>query len=99
MISDDVSRLDEMRSQVTEFHNNNPEVWKMFVGFTFEMIMSGRKHYSVNAVFERSRYKARPRQQLQAEQQLQGVLCPSISSDVPRVRWLLQDAQTDIERG
>ena len=57
MISDDVSRLDEMRSQVTEFHNNNPEVWKMFVGFTFEMIMSGRKHYSVNAVFERLRWE------------------------------------------
>ena len=57
MINDDVSRLDEMRSQVTEFHNNNPEVWKMFVGFTFEMIMSGRKHYSVNAVFERLRWE------------------------------------------
>ena len=57
MISDDVSRLDEMRSQVTEFHANNPEVWKMFVGFTFEMIMSGRKHYSVNAVFERLRWE------------------------------------------
>ena len=57
MSSEDVSRLDEMRSQVAEFHANNPEVWKMFVGFTFEMIMSGRKHYSAKAVFERLRWE------------------------------------------
>ena len=57
MSNEGVSRLDEMRSQVAEFHANNPEVWKMFVGFTFEMIMSGRKHYSAKAVFERLRWE------------------------------------------
>lgn len=51
------TREEEMRQQVVRFHKANPEVWKMFVGFTFEMIMSGRKHYSANAVFERLRWE------------------------------------------
>ena len=57
MVDPETSRLEEMRSQVNEFHRSNPEVWKMFVGFTFEMIMSGRKHYSAKAVFERLRWE------------------------------------------
>lgn len=51
------TREEEMRQQVVRFHRANPDVWEMFVGFTFEMIMSGRKHYSANAVFERLRWE------------------------------------------
>ena len=32
------TRLDEMRDQVSAFHNKHPEVWDLFVKFSFEMI-------------------------------------------------------------
>ena len=51
------SRLEEMREQVVEFHRKHPEVWDMFVQFTFQMINRGYKNYSVNAVFERIRWE------------------------------------------
>lgn len=52
-----MNRTDEMRRQVTEFHKQHPEVWDMFVQFTFEMIQRGYKNYSVNAIFERIRWE------------------------------------------
>jgi len=39
-----------------EFHTKNPKVWEMFKKFTFDVIDSGRKNYSVNAIFERIRW-------------------------------------------
>jgi hypothetical protein len=38
------------------FHSKNPEVWELFKKFTFNVIETGRKHYSVNAIFERIRW-------------------------------------------
>jgi len=52
------NREEEMRQQVIKFHKANPLVWRMFERFTFEMVNTGRKHYSVNAVFERMRWEA-----------------------------------------
>jgi len=52
-----MNRTEEMRQQVTEFHRRHPEVWDMFVHFTFEMIQRGYKNYSVNAIFERIRWE------------------------------------------
>lgn len=52
-----MNRQDEMRQQVTDFHRRHPEVWELFVKFTFEMIRRGYKNYSVNAIFERIRWE------------------------------------------
>lgn len=51
------TRQEEMRDQVAAFHRQHPEVWRLFCGFTFEMIHRGYKNYSVNAVFERIRWE------------------------------------------
>ena len=51
------TRLEEMRQQVAEFHNQDPEVWRLFVQFTFQMIDRGFKNYSVSAIFERIRWE------------------------------------------
>ncbi len=51
------SRHDEMREQCQAFHNAHPEVWKLFVHFTFTMIRKGYPNYSVNAIFERIRWE------------------------------------------
>ena len=51
------TRLDEMREQVNEFHNQNQDVWRLFCGFTFDLIGLGYKNYSAKAVFERIRWE------------------------------------------
>lgn len=51
------TRFDELREQVTEYHKNHPEVWEMFVRFSFEMINRGFTRYSVNGIFERIRWE------------------------------------------
>lgn len=39
------------------FHSENPHVYELFKKFTFEAISSGRKHFSVAAIFERIRWE------------------------------------------
>jgi len=51
------TRYDELREQVTEYHRNHPEVWELFVRFSFEMINRGFQHYSVSGIFERIRWE------------------------------------------
>lgn len=51
------TRLEEMREQVTRFHEAHPEVWDLFVQFAFEMIDRGYKTYSTNSVIERIRWE------------------------------------------
>lgn len=51
------TRHDEMREQCIEFHNQYPEVWQMFVDFTFQMISKGYKNYSAQSVIERIRWE------------------------------------------
>ena len=52
-----VDRLEEMRKQVTAYHEKHPEVWEMFEEFAFSMINRGFDNYSVNAIFERIRWE------------------------------------------
>ena len=51
------SRKDEMREQVISFHKSHPDVWDLFVRFTFDRIEKGYENYSVNAIFERIRWE------------------------------------------
>ena len=51
------TRLDEMNEQAIAFHHENPQVAKLFVKFTMEMIERGFKHYSVTGIFERIRWE------------------------------------------
>lgn len=45
-----------LKRAMWEFHNQNPQVWELFVRFTDEVIRSGKRSYSVNAIFERIRW-------------------------------------------
>lgn len=51
------TRLEEMREQVTRFHEEHPEVWDLFVRFSVEMINRGYKTYSAQSVIERIRWE------------------------------------------
>jgi len=51
------SRLEEMRKECSAFHRSHPEVWALFVGFTFEKIRLGHTHYGAKAVMERVRWE------------------------------------------
>lgn len=51
------TRHEELREQVTEYHKKHPEVWELFVRFSFEMIERGFQHYSVSGIFERIRWE------------------------------------------
>jgi hypothetical protein len=47
-----------MREQVTKFHDQHPEVWDLFVKYTFELIKRGFKHYSAqHGIFARIRWE------------------------------------------
>ena len=52
-----MNRTEEMRQQVTDFHKQHPEVWQLFVKFTFQMIDRGYRNYSAKAIFERIRWE------------------------------------------
>jgi len=52
-----LTRLDEMREQVSAFHSGHPEVWDLFVRFTEEKINRGFKHYSARGIFHRIRWE------------------------------------------
>ena len=48
--------MNKLQDKFQQFHDNNPKVWELFKMFSFDVIRSGRKHYSVNAIFERIRW-------------------------------------------
>lgn len=50
------SRADELRDKFLEFHRKNPQVWRLFVRYTFQLIDAGRKNYSARAVMHRIRW-------------------------------------------
>jgi hypothetical protein len=52
-----VDRFEEMRQDVIQFNRKHPDVWRLFCGFTFDMINRGFMNYSVNAIFERIRWE------------------------------------------
>lgn len=51
------TREQQIREQVRNYHRDNPEVWELFKSFTLELIYSGRRNYSANAIFERIRWE------------------------------------------
>ena len=51
------TRYDELEEKVREFHKAHPEVWDLFVRFSFELMEKGYKHYSVSGVFDRIRWE------------------------------------------
>ncbi len=51
------SRHDQLQEKVREYHKAHPEVWDLFVKFSFELMDRGYKHYSVSGVFDRIRWE------------------------------------------
>lgn len=51
------TRQEEMAEQCQAFHDEHPEVWRLFVKFTHNVIEAGFKNYSANAIFERIRWE------------------------------------------
>jgi hypothetical protein len=43
--------------QFAEFNANHPEVWRLFVRFTVELIKRGFQHHSARAVLHRIRWE------------------------------------------
>ena len=52
-----ITRAEEMDAQAEAFHKANPEVARLFMHFTKQMISRGFRNYSVSAVFERIRWE------------------------------------------
>lgn len=50
------SRSDEIEAAARRFVKLNPEVWDLFLKFTFQLLARGRKHYSSDAVLHRIRW-------------------------------------------
>lgn len=50
------SRADQIYERFVQFWRDNPDVWRLFVRFTNELITAGFEHYAVGAVFERIRW-------------------------------------------
>ena len=51
------NRKEEVRQQVKAYHRKPPELWELFVQFTFDMIDKGFKNYAVSGIFERIRWE------------------------------------------
>jgi hypothetical protein len=51
------TRNDEIKQQWWVFHKRHPEVWKMFLRFTFDMINAGYKNGSSMMVIQRIRWE------------------------------------------
>ena len=51
------TRQDQIEEQAEAFIAKHPQVWVLFVGFTFEAINAGFKTYSAYAISERMRWE------------------------------------------
>ena len=52
-----MTRYDQMKERFEKFHNEHPEVWALFIDFTFDRIRLGFEHYSVDAITQRIRWE------------------------------------------
>lgn len=50
------TRTDQLLDSFSKFHENNPDIWKLFQRFALDVINSGQDRYSANAIFERIRW-------------------------------------------
>lgn len=48
---------DERQSRFEKYHAENPEVYRMFCKITFEVIRSGRKYFSSEAIINQIRWQ------------------------------------------
>lgn len=51
------SRHEQLYGEVRRFHQEHPEVWRLFERFTLERIRLGFKHYSADAIMHRVRWE------------------------------------------
>ena len=51
------TRYDELRDSFVQFHRAHPEVWKLFVRFTFDRINRGFQHYGAMGIIQRIRWE------------------------------------------
>lgn len=52
-----MNRHEQLRQEVVAFHQRHPEVWDLFVKFTFERINAGFEHYSARGIWHRIRWE------------------------------------------
>lgn len=52
------TRADELEQQTLDHLDRHPEVWQLFVRFTFELIHAGNEHAGAKAIAERIRWHA-----------------------------------------
>lgn len=45
-------------TEFAKFDDNNPEIWELFVRFTFELIDAGRTRNSARGIFHRIRWES-----------------------------------------
>jgi len=50
------TRLEELGLEFARYHAANPQVWRLFVRFTTDLIRRGFEHYSADAVLHRIRW-------------------------------------------
>ena len=50
------TRRDEIKERFLAYHKSNPDVWKLFRKYTFELISAGNKRGSADAVLHRIRW-------------------------------------------
>lgn len=52
------TKHDELRERCQAYHEQHPEVWSLFVKFSFDLVNRGFKNYSVSGVFDRIRWES-----------------------------------------
>lgn len=55
-MNETTTRADQIQIAFENFHHANPSVWQFFKSYTFDVVNSGRKHYSADAICHRIRW-------------------------------------------
>jgi hypothetical protein len=50
------AKMSDLEAQFAEFHAENPEVYRLFDRFTYDVIKRGLTHYSADAIMHRVRW-------------------------------------------
>lgn len=46
-----------MKMTFEQFDNNNPQIWDLFMRFTFDTILAGHKRFSADSILHRIRWE------------------------------------------
>jgi hypothetical protein len=52
-----LTRADELSREADAFLASHPDVWRLFVGFAFDLIRAGNPHGGAKAIWERIRWE------------------------------------------